>query len=442
MNPKKRLAGNLAAALAAGAWNREAVERRAAALLGPRAPKSRAKLIDHIFRETVTPYAPPPGRLAELILAASVFDRVARSARARGTDPVLVPPEAAALPPLAGLAVPRLGSELDLADWLGISLTDLDWFADARRQHRHTAETALQHYAYAWVPKRSGAARLIEAPKSRLKEIQRQILGDILDHLPAHDAAHGFVKGRSCRGAAARHGGEAVVVTVDLKDFFLNVPPRRVHGLFRSLGYPWAVARALTGLCTAATPAGVFDALPAPVGGEMRRRYGDPHLPQGAPTSPALANLAAWRLDCRLAGLARRFEANYTRYADDLAFSGDAKFAGRLGRFLGPLREIVGDAGFALNPAKTRIMRQSSRQRVTGLVVNRHINIARADFDRLKATLHNCARRGPDGQNRGDHGDFRAHLDGRVTWVETVNPHRGRRLREIFEAIDWPARAG
>ena len=98
---------------------------------------------------------------------------------------------------------------------------------------------------------------------------------------------------------------------------------------------------------------------------------------------------------------------------------------------------ICADEGFAVNRAKTRIMRQGDRQRVTGLTVNDHINVPRREYDRLKATLHNCARHGPANQNRDNHPDFRAHLDGRITWVENVNPPRGLKLRLLFMAVEW-----
>lgn len=128
----------------------------------------------------------------------------------------------------------------------------------------------------------------------------------------------------------------------------------------------------------------------------------------------------------------------YTRYADDLAFSGDAAFAQRVDTLLAALREIASEEGFALNAAKTRVMRRARPQRITGIVVNEHANVARASYDQLKAILHNCRTRGPSGENREGHSDFRAHLDGRVGWVEQVNPARGARLRAICNAIAWP----
>jgi hypothetical protein len=171
----------------------------------------------------------------------------------------------------------------------------------------------------------------------------------------------------------------------------------------------------------------------------LQALYGVPHLPQGAPTSPAFTNLLAWTLDRRLHGLARAAGANYTRYADDLAFSGDADFANRLGAFHKTVKTILNEEGFSLNATKTRIMPRSTRQRIIGIVVNEHCNIGRAEFDTLKAILHNCVRAGPTDQNRAGVPDFRSHLAGRIAWVEQINPHRGAKLRVLFERIAWTA---
>jgi retron-type reverse transcriptase len=163
--------------------------------------------------------------------------------------------------------------------------------------------------------------------------------------------------------------------------------------------------------------------------------YSSPHLPQGAPTSPALANLAAFRLDCRLSAAAARVGATYTRYADDLAFSGDMTFARGISRFQSLVWKIIGEEGFEVNHRKTRVMHKSVRQRLCGLVVNEHVNIDRRSYDRLKAILTNCQRHGLDTQNRQKHPHFREHLDGRVAYVEQINPARGARLRALFDQI-------
>jgi hypothetical protein len=207
------------------------------------------------------------------------------------------------------------------------------------------------------------------------------------------------------------------------------------------MGYPEAVADLLAGICTNATPRDVWKQVPSlgdPVQfWESRILYARPHLPQGAPTSPALANLCSFRMDCRLAGLAGTVGAQYTRYADDLAFSGDEAFASHVERFSIHVAAILMEEGFAVNHRKTRIMRQGVRQRLAGIVTNQHPNVARKDSDRLKAILTNCIRHGPATQNREDHPQFRAHLDGRVSFVEMINPVKGERLRKLFQQIRW-----
>jgi hypothetical protein len=135
--------------------------------------------------------------------------------------------------------------------------------------------------------------------------------------------------------------------------------------------------------------------------------------------------------------LAQSLGATYTRYADDLAFSGDVHFARQVKSFLAAVESIVVDEGYALNGRKTKIMSQSKCQRITGLVVNSHLNISRAAIDQLKATLHNCIKTNPTSQNISGHKDFRAHLDGRVSWVENVASARGARLRAMFNEIGW-----
>lgn len=169
----------------------------------------------------------------------------------------------------------------------------------------------------------------------------------------------------------------------------------------------------------------------------MKDLYGRPHLPQGAPTSPALANLAAFHLDCRLTGLARSVGAAYTRYADDLVFSGGHDFGRMAGRVLIQAGAIALDEGFEVNTRKTRIMRQSVAQRAAGLVLNQRVNIPRREYDQLKAILHNCVKSGPGGQNRSTRADFRAHLAGRIAYVKQTNPARGARLWETFQRISW-----
>lgn len=419
------------------------MERAALAPLGRKAaPKWLSRLVAEVLDRSPTPYAPSPRTVTAIILDSPTFRGLRLNARKRP----LFESCAVGRAPFAPVAafrdarVPAMESLGDVSAWLNLPVRHVEWLADIEGYRASAASEATRHYRQAWVPRKSGPPRLIEAPKPLLKGIQRKILQEILDAVPVHDAAHAYRKGRSCLTAAQRHAGEHIVVTVDLKDFFPSIPMRSVHGLFRCLGYPWAVARVLAALCSTATPLEAFANLPqqSTVRTDALRLFHRRHLPQGAPPSPALANLCAWRMDCRLDGLARRAGARYTRYGDDLAFSGDHAFARRISCFLAAVEAICAEAGFSLNPAKHRIMGQGGRQRLTGLTVNRHVNVPRAEYDTLKAILHNCVRFGPAGQNRAGHPDFRAHLDGKVSWVESVNRVRGDRLRLLFERIDWP----
>ena len=169
----------------------------------------------------------------------------------------------------------------------------------------------------------------------------------------------------------------------------------------------------------------------------LGRRLATPHLPQGAPTSPALANLAAFALDRRLAGLAASLGATYSRYADDLTLSGPVALLRAAGDARGWVAAIAAEEGFTINARKSALMTRAGRQRVCGIVVNEHPNVTRGDYDELKAILHNAARNGPVGENRAGVADFRAHLLGRIAWVESLNPSRGAKLRRRFERIAW-----
>ena len=219
-----------------------------------------------------------------------------------------------------------------------------------------------------------------------------------------------------------------------------------MYGIFRTAGYPEPVAHKLTGLTTNTLPVDEWAAVPRPstppsidAHHRLGRRLATPHIPQGAPTSPALANLAAFRLDRRLAGLASSLGATYSRYADDLTISGPRPLAERAAGVRATVKRIAREEGFAVNERKSRLTTRAGAQRVCGVVVNERLNVARGEYDVLKATLHNAARHGPASQNRARVPDFRAHLLGRIAWVESLHPERGQKLRQQFARIDWDA---
>ena len=433
----------LARVLLTGDWTAAAMELRMRQALGPRRRLVwAAALCQSLSRE----FASPPGLLE--LRRALVRHVVLGEWRARLRKPLTVRLSdcgpAAMMPGLARFrdwGLPEITTPGRLAEWLGLTIAELEWFADATSsEQRRTAEPA-RNYRYVWLQRPGGRARLLESPKPRLKEVQRRVLHELLDRVPLHPAAHAFRRGHSVATCLTPHVGQAVVWQVDLRHFFPSLRRPRVAALFRMLGYPEGVTQLLAGLCTNAVPRGVVEAARGVLEAERFAEYGlilgTPHLPQGAPTSPALANLMAYRLDCRLAGLARDAGARYTRYADDLVFSGDAEFARSLPRFRVLALAIVLDEGFQIRERKVRTLPASQRQQVAGLVLNARLNIPRADYDALRATLYNCAKSGPDSQNREGHADFRAHLLGRISYVRSIPRQRSERLRELFERIEW-----
>lgn len=339
--------------------------------------------------------------------------------------------------------LPQWTTEQECATALGVTLPQLLWLADPTGRNPTQRDEQLRTYRVRWVPKPRGGSRLLEIPTPLLRRTQRKLLDQLLNRVALHPAAHGFRPGRSAITNATEHCARAVVVRFDLADFFPAIAVGRVFGLFRALGYPDAVVRLLAGLCTTSLTRSAWNTRPNPPtdGSDYPRwaRYNARHLPQGAPTSPALANLIAYRLDRRLAGLATGCGATYTRYADDLTFSGGEELRRAWKRLARRVVLIAAEEGFAVNRGKTRATPHAARQTVTGVVVNVRPNVPRAEFDRLKATLTNCARHGPTGQNRENRTDFRAHLAGRIAHVAAINPARGRKLWVLFDRITWPA---
>lgn len=426
-------AAGLATALLAGRWRRPEMVRRTAVALGrDRAPRWVGTLVGEVLEAYRDPPVDRPRELAAFVRTTTGWAR----ARTVVPEPRIVhwqpAPTALVRRPHGVAELPDLAA---LARLLDLDAGELAWFADTHRLERTAAEP-LRHYRWTAV-----GDRLLAAPKPRLKEAQRRLLRHVIRPLRAHEAAHGCVPGRSVRSAVTPHSGAARVLQLDLESFFASIAAERVHGLLRSLGgLPEPVAHTVTGLVTTVVPASVWPRVPASGDLERHRRLGRrlavPHLPQGAPTSPALANLVCFRLDRRLAGLAASFGAAYTRYVDDLTFSGDPGIdRGRFERLAG---EIVREEGFRLNAAKTRSTSSGRRQSVLGTVVNVRPALPRTERDALRALLHNCATRGWQTQVRDrDPATFRDHVIGRIAWASSIDPVFGERLRAQAELIDW-----
>jgi RNA-directed DNA polymerase len=434
---------DFARALFADEWTEQALLKRTRLALGRRLRLAWAPQLCH---QLARRFVAPPGVLElqrELRQNLTLIEWLRRRPTAVTVNLPACGP-AVMTPGLARFrdwSLPALTTTGQVAEWLALTVRDCDWLADPCSWEQRRQVESARNYRYVWLTRPGRRARLIESPKPRLKALQRQILHEILDRVPVHPAAHAFRRGRSVATCLAPHVGKAVVWRADLQHFFPNLRRPRVAAVFRTLGYPDHVALLLAALCTNAVPRGVIDAARELLGEsayeELRLVAGTPHLPQGAPTSPALANLIAFRLDCRLTGLARGAGAIYTRYADDLVFSGDEEFARSLPRFRILALAIVLDEGLQIRVRKVRTMPAGQRQQAAGLVLNEKLNVPREDYDALRATLHNCARHGPASQNRDGHPDFRGHLLGKISYVRSVHQARGEQLRKLFTQIDW-----
>ena len=273
----------------------------------------------------------------------------------------------------------REHSVTDLAKWLDLPEAELrEWLGAAPMWSRG------YDYARFTLPKRRGGTRAIEAPNDKLKALQRRILQRLLNPLPMHPAATGFVRGRSIVDNARPHIGRGVVINLDLADFFSSITTERVTTAFRGLGWSAEAATILSRICTH-----------------------EGRLPQGAPTSPAISNLVCRRLDERLTKLVKRFDGRYTRYADDVTISlpglGRNKRLRRKPKNKPPLkrprfpsrslittlRRIIEEEGFVIQmKKKLRVQRPHQRQTATGLVVNRAIHLPRATRRRIRAMQH------------------------------------------------------
>jgi RNA-directed DNA polymerase len=223
------------------------------------------------------------------------------------------------------------------------------------------------------IPKRSGGTRTILAPNDALKAIQRTILHKLLRRLQAHSCATGFERGHSIVTNALPHVGQEVVIKLDLKDFFTSIPAGRVQDFFGSIGWDADTAKLLTRLCTH-----------------------ENSLPQGAPTSPRLSNLVNYRLDARIAALATKRNAAYSRYADDITISGPAVTEeGRINSLINAVKVIAEIEGYVLHTdKKLGIYRQHDRQSVTGIVVNTRPNLKRDTRRWLRAVEHRLSTTG------------------------------------------------
>ncbi|PYI66676.1 hypothetical protein CVV68_12740 [Arthrobacter livingstonensis] len=269
--------------LAAGEWSKPALTAAGAGVLGARR-RWLGPLAAHVLASYHRCPADAPRELAAVVLECGAFGEAVEKA-ARQRRPITLVHYAASPATAREAKVPRLDTLAELVDALGLTVGELEWFADPRHWNRTARSTRLQHYRYQWRSRPGRVPRLLEIPHPRLRALQRKVLRELLAPIPLHDCAHGFVPGRSAVSGAALHTGSEMVVNLDLAAFFAHVTPGKVFGVLRQAGFTESVAQRLTGLCTHAVPVGVIAEMPP--GGDpadrfaLRRALATSHLPQG-----------------------------------------------------------------------------------------------------------------------------------------------------------------
>ncbi|MFZ6655786.1 reverse transcriptase family protein [Undibacterium sp. TJN19] len=333
---------------------------------------------------------------------------------------------------LARLQLPVLQKAPELATAIGIPLAELRFMTFQRKV------SAISHYQRFAISKKTGGQRIISAPMPRLKRCQYWVLDHILNKLPCHPAAHGFLPQHSIVSNATPHVGQAVVINLDLKDFFPSISYQRVKGVFASLGYSQQIATLLGLLCTEQASEEVrVDTQKYFVAGKQRS------LPQGAPSSPMISNILCISLDKRLHAAAAKLGFQYTRYADDLTFSTSQKERPPVGKLLWRVKQIIAAEGFTPHPDKQRIMRHSQKQEVTGIVVNQTPTIDAKTLHRFRATLHQVEKHGPAGAHWNGNTNVLSALEGYARYICMVNPAKGQpwlaRIKALRAAQASPA---
>lgn len=262
--------------------------------------------------------------------------------------------------------------------------------------------------------KKNGEIRELNSPCDELKEIQNWILKELLYKINTHHSSMGFTPELSILNNALPHTNKECIINLDLSNFFPSIPSKRIYYFFKSLGYSTHITSLLTNLCT--------------------YKNG---LPQGAPTSPYLSNLICLHLDKRLKGLSLKINANYTRYADDITFSGTKEIT----NFIPLIEKIISQENFKLNLNKKRVLFQYHQQMVTGLIVNNYPpSVPKKKLRYLEQQIYFCKTRGVFNnlEYQGlDVSNYKEHLYGLVFFIKMVNPEKSMKYLSDLNEIDW-----
>lgn len=263
------------------------------------------------------------------------------------------------------------------------------------------------------IPKKNGEPRTISAPSGDLKELQAQLASALEEYQKALqkernikvNISHAFEKGKSIISNAQIHKNKRYVLNLDLQDFFPSIHFGRVQGFFqknRDFLLPYEIAVIIAQIVC----------------------Y-NKCLPQGAPSSPIISNLICQILDMRILKIAKKYKVNYTRYADDLTFSTNcAGFLEQYSDFLREISAVIEKSGFVINEKKTRLQYRSSRQEVTGLVVNKKLSVNRIYVKKTRAMAHRlytCGSFEMDGRTAS-----LRQLEGRFSFINQIDHYNNK----------------
>lgn len=263
------------------------------------------------------------------------------------------------------------------------------------------------------VQKRNGGYRIIDAPSDKLKNIQRWILKNILNNIEIHEACIGFKKGKSIYDNAKLHVGKECVLNMDLKDFFPSIKQESVFNIFRTVGYTKKVSFYLSKMLTR-----------------------DGVLPQGSPASPMASNIVAKHLDIRLYELAKKYKADYSRYADDLTFSGSKSVK----NMIPIIEKIVKEENLTINDKKTRYAYYYQRQEVTGLIVNKKVSVPKEYIKEIYKDIYYCKKYGVSSHlNRvnNEKSFYKEYMYGKALFVKMVDLKQGQKILNELDSLDW-----
>lgn len=274
----------------------------------------------------------------------------------------------------------------------------------------HLAKNPHLYYLRGEKVKPDGRVRVFYKPYGELKKLQRMIHRKILKELPVHDSIHSYRKKRDQRTNALPHVGKLYMVKSDIKDFFPSIKPKMVLVTLLKLGFPEPTARILLQLTTYLN-----------------------QLPQGPPTSPGIADLVLFPLARRFEGLCLKHGATFTIYGDDITISGSERILKLKNLFM----RIIMDEGYTLHPDKIHVSRPSDKKKVTGVVVNKRLNIDKEYYRILRSQIHNCRIKGPAPQFKGDLSKARNSLLGKINHVKRLNANKGKQLMDEFSLINW-----